>query len=265
MDGRAVTKKSNKWRKKKNVDNTSQQLKEPVYFSKYVFCSDTILEAVKFLNYEKWSQMRFLCHRVNQLIHSNQSKLQAFEVKSLCMSEEIGCRRNSIVSFDQGIQPANAVRKWFQDRGYSCDETTDMPLEKVFAGMDLFEHERLHFTFRAFFEKPTEKNMPLTRGQAKRTGKARKKSRRLPNAVAVRSKPPQVFSAKFNAKYEFYGPILSHFFRLLHHPTAYFREISMFPPMTDKFCDEASKNLIRCDKFTLMVYLGSRYVTSVIS
>ncbi|KAI1695982.1 hypothetical protein Ddc_20774 [Ditylenchus destructor] len=209
MDRGAVAKKSRRRRKK-----NPQQEKEPVYFS-----NDTILEAVKFLNYKKWSQMRFLCHRFNQLIHSNQANLQAFEVKSLSMSEIHYFKSNSIVSFDQGIQPAKAARKWFQDR---------------------------------------EKNMLLT-SQAKqmnkmRWGKARKKNRRLLNSVTLESKTPELFSAKFNDQYKFYGPILSHFFRLLHHPNAYFREISMFLPMTDKFCDEASKNLIRCEQLTLMTF-----------
>ncbi|KAI1695981.1 hypothetical protein Ddc_20773 [Ditylenchus destructor] len=228
MDRGTVAKKSRK-RRKSNTDNTPQQEKVLVYFS-----NDTILEAVKFLNYEKWSQMRFLCHRFNQLIQSNQSKLQAFEVKSLSM-ENFLCRSNSIVSFDQTIEPADAVRKWFQDRGYSCDETVDMPLEKVFAGMNLSGKNGLHFTIRAFYEDSTEKNTPLTRSQSK----------------TLHSRPPQVFSANFNAQYEFYGPILSHFFRLLYHPAAYFREISMFPPMTDKFCDITSKNLIQCEHFIL--------------
>ncbi|KAI1701886.1 hypothetical protein DdX_15833 [Ditylenchus destructor] len=229
---------------KKNVDHDSQQVREQVYFS-----NDSILEAAKSLNYEKCSQMRFLCRRVNQLIQSNQSKLQAFEVSSLEMREEIGCRSNSIVSFDQEIQSAVTIKKWFQDRGYSCDETTDIPFEEVFAGLNLsysspFGGNGLHFTVRAFFVEPKEKSMPLTRDQEKL-----KMERSLPNTV--HSKPPQVFGAKFNDEYEFYGPILSYFFRLLHHPAAYFREVSIFPPMTDKFCYEASKNLIRCDQFTL--------------
>ncbi|KAI1704518.1 hypothetical protein Ddc_16129 [Ditylenchus destructor] len=231
MDRGAVAKRPRR-RRKNNTDNNPEQEKELVYFS-----NDTILEAVKFLNYENWSQMRFLCHRVNQLIQSNQSKLQAFEVKSLSMSAypNFVCRSNSIVSFDQAIEPATAMRKWFQDRGYSCDETVDMPLEKVFAGLNLCASSGLHFTIRAFYEDFTEKNTPLTRGQSK----------------TLHSRPPQVFSANFNAQYEFYGPILSHFFRLLHHPAAYFREILMFPPITDKFCDIASKNLIQCELFTL--------------
>ncbi|KAI1701879.1 hypothetical protein DdX_15826 [Ditylenchus destructor] len=189
MDRRRVAKNSRR-RRKKNVDNT-QQSKEPVYFP-----NDTILEAAKFLTYEKWSEMRFLCQRVNQLIQSNQSKLQAFEVRSLEMSDV-----------------------------------------------------RLRVDVRAFFDEPTEKSMPLIRGQAKRTGKAHKKNRYLPNAA--RSEPPKVFSAKFNDKYQFYGPILSHFFRLLHHPAVYFRKVSIFPPMTDKFCDITTHSPIRCDKFTL--------------
>ncbi|KAI1695980.1 hypothetical protein Ddc_20772 [Ditylenchus destructor] len=228
MDRGTVAKKSRK-RRKNNTDNTPQQEKVPVYFS-----NDTILEAVKFLNYEKWSKMRFLCRRVNQLIHSNQSKLQAFEVKSLICKPEFPCRSNSIVSFDQGIQSADAMRKWFQDRGYSCDETTDMPLEKVFAGMNLSVSQGMHITVRAFFQDFTEKNMPLTRSQA-----SRKRTEK------------ELFSAKLNPKKEFYEPILSHFFRLLHHPDAYFREVSMFPPMTDKFCDMTSHSPIRCEQFTL--------------
>ncbi|KAI1701890.1 hypothetical protein DdX_15837 [Ditylenchus destructor] len=223
---------------KKNVDHDPQHVREPVYFS-----NDTILESAKFLNYQKWSQMRFLCRRVNQLIQSNQSKLQAFEVTSLRMSVftrifhktiDISniCKSNSIVSFNQAIQSADAVRKWFQDRGYLCDETTDIPLEKVFTGMNLSSGNGLHFTIRAFFEDLTEKNMPL-------------------------SEPPQVFSAKFNHMYDFYGPILSYFFRLLHHPTAYFREVLIFLPMTDKFCDMSSHSPIRCDLFTLKLLYSS--------
>ncbi|KAI1691567.1 hypothetical protein Ddc_24146 [Ditylenchus destructor] len=245
MDRGTVAKKSRK-RRNSNTDNTSQQENEPVYFS-----NDTILEAVKFLNYVKWSQMRFLCHRVNQLIHSNQANLQAFEVKSLSMSE-YPYKSNSIVSFDQGIQSPNAMRKWFQDRGYSCDETTDMPLEKVFVGMNLSKGNGLHLTIRAFFEDFTEKNMPLTRSQAKQMRIAGKVIPSLSNGEILRSKSYEVFSAEFNAKYEFYGPILSHFFRLLHHPAAYFREVSMFPPMTDKFCDMTSHSPIRCNQFTLL-------------
>ncbi|KAI1706766.1 nidogen-like domain-containing protein [Ditylenchus destructor] len=247
MDCRTVTKKSRK-RRKKNVDNTPQQAeKEPVYFS-----NDSILEAAKFLNYEKWSQMRFLCHRINQLIHSNQANLQAFEVASLSMSE-IWCSGNSIVSFDQAIEPAIAMRKWFQDRGYSCDETTDLPLEKVFAGMNLSRVNGLYLTIRAFYEDSTKKNTPLTRSQAKQLRKKRTgtENRCLSSGMMLRKRAPKLFSAEFNAKYEFYGPILSHFFRLLHHPDAYFREVSMFPPLTDKFCDISSKNLIRCEQFTL--------------
>ncbi|KAI1701971.1 hypothetical protein DdX_15755 [Ditylenchus destructor] len=222
--------------------------------------SDSILEAAKFLNYGKWSQMRFLCRRVNQLIQRNQSKLQAFEVKSLRISE-IHCKSNSIVSFEQGIQSPVAMRKWFRDRGYSCDETTDMPLEKVFAGLNQYEiydpNPGLHLAIRAFFDEPTKKNIPLITGQSKqmrkkRTGKARKKNRSLSNDVAVRSEPPKVFSAKFNDQYDFYGPILSHFFRLLHHPAAYFHKVSIFPPMTDRFCDMSSHRPIRCDQFKLV-------------
>ncbi|KAI1694598.1 hypothetical protein DdX_20038 [Ditylenchus destructor] len=246
MDRRRVAKKPRR-RRKKNMD-IAQQSKEPVYFP-----NDTILEAAKFLTYEKWSQLRFLCQRVNQLIQSNQSKLQAFEVRSLSM-EKVLCKSNSIISFNRGIQSPVAMRKWFQDRGYSCDETTDIPLEKVFAGLNLYEqfnpNPGVRVDVRAYFDEPTEKSMPLTRGQAKRTGKAHKKNRYLPNAA--RSELQKVFSAKFNHMYDFYGPILSHFFRLLHHPTAYFREVSMFPPMTDKFCDMLSHSRIRCDKFTLM-------------
>ncbi|KAI1701894.1 hypothetical protein DdX_15841 [Ditylenchus destructor] len=250
MDRRTVSKKSRK-RRKKNVDIAPQQMeKEPVYFS-----NDLILEAAKFLNYEKWSEMRFLCRRINQLIQNNQAKLQAFEVSSLSMSE-IMRRSNSIVSFYQTIQPADVVRKWFQDRGYSCNETTDIPLEKVFAGLNLSRGNALLLSIRAFFEEPTEKNMPLTRGQSKqmrkkRAGKGQNMDRRLSNGVTLRSRIPKLFGAEFNAKYEFCGPILSHFFRLLHHPAAYFREVSMFPPMTDKFCDMSSHSPIRCDQFTL--------------
>ncbi|KAI1700799.1 hypothetical protein DdX_16489 [Ditylenchus destructor] len=169
---------------------------------------------------------------------------QAFEVNSLSM-EKIVCRRNSIISFEQGIQSADAVRKWFQDHSL-CDDTSEIPLEKVSAGMNLFDPIHiLHVTIRAFFEEPREKNMPLT-------GKGQHMDRCFSNAnLMLHSKPPVLFSAKFNAKYEFYGAILSYFFRLLYHPAAYFREVSIFPPMTDKFCDEVSKNLIRCDRFTL--------------
>ncbi|KAI1699974.1 hypothetical protein DdX_17007 [Ditylenchus destructor] len=158
---------------------------------------------------------------INQLVQSNQSKLQAFEVKILSMSKE--------------------------DRGYLCDKTKHMLLEKVFAGMSRFN--ALHFTFRASFEKRTEKNVPLIRGQEKQTRKTKKKSRSHQNAVI--SKTPQVFRAKFNDEYEFYEPTLSYFFRLLYHPTAYFREVSMFAPMTDRFCAEVSKSFIRCEQFTL--------------
>ncbi|KAI1704520.1 hypothetical protein Ddc_16132 [Ditylenchus destructor] len=248
MDRGTVAKKSRK-RRNSNTDNTSQQAeKEPVFFS-----NDTILEAVKFLNYVKWTKMRFLCYRVNQLIHSNQSKLQAFEVKSLSMYSIVRSS-NSIVSFDQAIQSPDAVRKWFQDRGYSCDETVDMPLNKVFAGMN----NGLHFTIRAFYEEYREKNMPLTRAEAKRTGKLPKMDRCLSNLRA-----PQVFSAKINDKHEFYGPILYHLFRLLHHPNAYFREVSMFPPMTDKFCDMTVHSPIKCNQFTLLVNHSSLSYSSL--